>query len=87
MKIPDLKEKDITLLEKEIDKMTDLLPAMKFFILPGGHVSVLSGIPADQILDAAAVASYGASDVGDLIGQLSTQLNSGNSRGVSPPSC
>lgn len=40
MKIPDLKEKDITLLEKEIDKMTDLLPAMKFFILPGGHVSV-----------------------------------------------
>ena len=40
MKIPDLKESDIVLLEKEIDKMSDAIPAMKFFILPGGHVSV-----------------------------------------------
>ncbi len=40
MKIPDLKETDINLLENEIDKMTELLPPMKFFILPGGHVSV-----------------------------------------------
>lgn len=40
MKIPDLKESDIKLLEKEIDKMSDAIPAMKSFILPGGHVSV-----------------------------------------------
>ena len=40
MKIPDLKEKDIELLEKEIDKMNEVLPAMKFFILPGGHPAV-----------------------------------------------
>lgn len=40
MKIPDLKEKDIVLLEKEMDKMSEVLPAMKNFILPGGHVSV-----------------------------------------------
>jgi cob(I)alamin adenosyltransferase len=40
MKIPDLKEDDITFLEKEIDKMNEVLPAMKFFILPGGHVAV-----------------------------------------------
>jgi cob(I)alamin adenosyltransferase len=40
MKIPDLKEKDIELLEKEIDKMNEALPAMKFFILPGGHQAV-----------------------------------------------
>jgi cob(I)alamin adenosyltransferase len=40
MKIPDLKETDITLLEKEIDKMNDLLPPMKSFILPGGHPSI-----------------------------------------------
>jgi cob(I)alamin adenosyltransferase len=40
MKIPDLKEEDITLLEKEIDKMNELLPEMKWFILPGGHVAV-----------------------------------------------
>ena len=40
MKIPDLKEQDITFLEKEIDKMNEVLPAMKYFILPGGHVAV-----------------------------------------------
>jgi cob(I)alamin adenosyltransferase len=40
MKIPDLKEKDIELLEKEIDKMNEILPAMKSFILPGGHSAV-----------------------------------------------
>ena len=40
MKIPDLKEADIELLEKEIDKMNDELPAMKSFILPGGHIAV-----------------------------------------------
>jgi cob(I)alamin adenosyltransferase len=40
MKIPDLKEEDITLLENEIDKMNDALPPMKSFILPGGHPTV-----------------------------------------------
>ena len=40
MKIPDLKEADITLLETEMDKMNEALPAMRFFVLPGGHVSV-----------------------------------------------
>ena len=42
MHIPDLKEEDIELLEKEIDKMNDALPPMKNFILPGGHVAVSS---------------------------------------------
>jgi cob(I)alamin adenosyltransferase len=37
MKIPDLLEEDISLLEKEMDKMSDQLPEMKSFILPGGH--------------------------------------------------
>jgi cob(I)alamin adenosyltransferase len=40
MKIPDLKEADILLLEQEIDKMNEVLPPMKFFILPGGHVAI-----------------------------------------------
>jgi cob(I)alamin adenosyltransferase len=40
MKIPDLKESDINLLEREIDKMNDVLPQMKNFILPGGDVAV-----------------------------------------------
>ena len=37
MKIPDLKEEDVTLLEKEMDKMNEAIPPMKNFILPGGH--------------------------------------------------
>src|ERR1700740_47410 len=32
MKIPDLKEEDIILLEKEIDRMNEVLPEMKNFI-------------------------------------------------------
>ena len=40
LRIPDLKEDDIVLLEKEIDAMNEELPVMKSFILPGGHVAV-----------------------------------------------
>jgi cob(I)alamin adenosyltransferase len=40
LKIPDLKESDITLLEHEIDKMNEELEDMKSFILPGGHVAI-----------------------------------------------
>lgn len=39
MKIPDLKEEDIVLLETEIDKMNEVLPELKHFILPGGNVT------------------------------------------------
>ncbi|CAN5355268.1 cob(I)yrinic acid a,c-diamide adenosyltransferase [soil metagenome] len=40
MKIPDLLETDVEQLEKEIDRMNEVLPEMKFFILPGGHATV-----------------------------------------------
>ncbi|CAN5637689.1 cob(I)yrinic acid a,c-diamide adenosyltransferase [soil metagenome] len=40
MKIPDLKEDDVSLLEKEIDDMDVQLPEMKSFVLPGGHSTV-----------------------------------------------
>ena len=42
MKIPDLKETDVKLLESEIDKMNEALPPMKSFLLPGGHPAVSS---------------------------------------------
>jgi cob(I)alamin adenosyltransferase len=42
LKIPDLKEEDILFLEKEMDSMNEVLPIMKHFILPGGHVAVSS---------------------------------------------
>jgi len=40
VKIPTLQDEDILFLEKEIDAMDAELPAMKFFILPGGHISI-----------------------------------------------
>jgi cob(I)alamin adenosyltransferase len=40
MKIPDLKESDVLFLESEIDLMNEILPPMKFFVLPGGHIAV-----------------------------------------------
>ena len=36
MKLPQLQEEDVVLLEKEIDLMTAKLPELKAFILPGG---------------------------------------------------
>lgn len=40
MKLPEIHESDITLLENEIDKMNETLPEMKSFVLPGGHTVV-----------------------------------------------
>ncbi len=40
LKIPDLKEEDVQQLEKEIDRMDAVLPAMKSFLLPGGHIAI-----------------------------------------------
>ena len=42
LKIPDLKEQDVELLEKEMDSMDEKLPEMNSFILPGGHPAVSS---------------------------------------------
>lgn len=41
--LPDLIEEDITLLEKEMDKIDSLVPQLRAFILPGGHPSISFG--------------------------------------------
>jgi cob(I)alamin adenosyltransferase len=40
MRIPDLHEPDIHLLEKEMDTMNSRMPEMKSFILPGGSQAI-----------------------------------------------
>lgn len=42
MKIPDLHDTDIQLLEQEMDRMNEVVPRMRSFILPGGHTAVSS---------------------------------------------
>jgi cob(I)alamin adenosyltransferase len=39
MKLPEIGEADITILEKEMDRMNDNLPPLMHFILPGGHAA------------------------------------------------
>lgn len=39
MQLPQLKEEDITFLEKEMDRMNEELPDLKNFILPGGDMT------------------------------------------------
>jgi cob(I)alamin adenosyltransferase len=40
LRIPDLKEEDITGLELSMDKMNEVLAPMKSFIIPGGHQAI-----------------------------------------------
>lgn len=40
LNIPTITKEDIELLEKEMDRMNDLLPPMTHFVLPGGHQTV-----------------------------------------------
>ncbi len=40
MKLPEVLEEDVVFLENEMDRMEALLPEMKNFVLPGGHVAV-----------------------------------------------
>lgn len=41
--LPDLLEEDLTLLEKEMDKIDTVVPKLRSFVLPGGHESVSFG--------------------------------------------
>ncbi len=43
VKVPSLLESDITFIEKAIDNMDAILPPMRSFVLPGGHVSISWG--------------------------------------------
>ncbi len=39
MKLPDVHDTDVAWLEQSIDKMNEVLPEMRSFILPGGNVA------------------------------------------------
>jgi len=40
MQLPPIFEDDIVTLENAIDKINDIVPELKFFVLPGGHIHV-----------------------------------------------
>lgn len=39
MQLPDVHEADVIWLEQKIDQMNEVLPEMRSFILPGGHIA------------------------------------------------
>ncbi len=39
MQLPELIESDITRLEEEMDRMNEILPELRNFVLPGGHAA------------------------------------------------
>ncbi|WP_439582294.1 cob(I)yrinic acid a,c-diamide adenosyltransferase [Dyadobacter bucti] len=41
--LPDLRDEDLVLLEKEMDLITSKTPTLRAFVLPGGHQSVSFG--------------------------------------------
>ncbi len=40
MKLPELREENVQVLENAMDQMEEVLPEMKSFVLPGGHPAV-----------------------------------------------
>lgn len=40
LRLPDLKEEDVTFLEQQIDKMNESIEPLKSFIVPGGHPTI-----------------------------------------------
>lgn len=72
MKIPDLLEEDITLLEKEIDKMNEVLPELRAFVLPGGHQSISFGHLARTVCRRAERTVIALQDI-DFVAELVVQ--------------
>jgi cob(I)alamin adenosyltransferase len=40
MKLPEIGEADVVILEKDIDAINEIVPEMKSFVLPGGHTHI-----------------------------------------------
>ncbi len=78
LKIPDLKEEDINLLEAAIDKMNETLPLMRNFILPGGHQSISFGHIARTVCrraERACIALQQESFVAELVPKYLNRLS------------
>ena len=70
LKIPDLKESDVHFLEQQIDSMNDVLPPMKSFIIPGGHIAVSQAHVARCVCRRAERSSVFLKDQGEFVDDL-----------------
>jgi cob(I)alamin adenosyltransferase len=70
MKIPDLTEDDVHFLEKNIDLMNEVLPPMKSFVVPGGHVAVSQGHVARCVCRRAERSCVFLKDQGEFVDDL-----------------
>lgn len=78
VKVPEVLEEDVLFLEKAIDEMDKDLPAMKNFVLPGGHQSVSLGHVARTVCRRAerqVIALAEAEEVNDVVIKFLNRLS------------
>jgi cob(I)alamin adenosyltransferase len=67
MRLPDLNETDVVYLENAIDRMNEQLEPMRFFILPGGGISISQAHICRTVCRRAERLCVGLAEQGDFI--------------------
>lgn len=70
MKLPDLHDSDVVWLELRMDKMDEVLPQMRSFILPGGHLAASQCHVARCVCRRAERLCVGMMEVGEEVPDL-----------------
>lgn len=73
MQLPDLFDEDVVWLEQRIDSMNEVLPEMRSFILPGGHIAASTTHVARCVCRRAERICVGMQDQNEFVPQLVLQ--------------
>ena len=73
--LPEIKDEDITLLEREIDNMETALPQLQYFILPGGNQATSFCHVARSVCRRAERSSIGLTDEFEIPENIIRYLN------------
>ena len=73
MQIPDLLDSDVLELEQEMDRLNEVLPELRHFILPGGHPAVSQTHVARCVCRRAERLSIGLREEDDFVPDLVVQ--------------
>lgn len=73
MQLPDLLDADVLALEQEMDRLNEVLPELRHFILPGGHPAVSQAHVARCVCRRAERLSIGLREDDDFVPDLVVQ--------------